>query len=223
MITDEMLRKAAEKSSAVYVRYLEQDFDPAHQHDFSPQFEKKMSKIRWKVNHRFLQRVASFFLAMLIGGAVWLSVDVEARAIFFGWIKEFYETYIVYRFESDLHTDAVQNEYRPTWLPDGYKEVDTDVSGDTVTVFYLNDDGQGLIFCYSNNYEGTNWFIDPSSTIAKESYVNQAPADIYIDENYKTANSIVWILPNDTAFYVSAFLSENDLIKVAESVRLNLG
>ncbi len=223
MITDEMLCIAAAESSAAYIRYLEQDFDPEHQHEFSQRFEKKIKRLCRRANHPFLyrslQRVASFFLAALIGGAVWLSVDIEARAAFFEWVKELYENYIVYKFETDSSYNASVEEYRPTWLPEGYKETGNDVFRDTVTVLYINNKGQGMIFSYSNGQKKSDWFIDQSSTVTKYSQVNQMPADLYINEGSGTANSIVWLSADNTAFYISAFLNESDLIKMAESVK----
>ena len=42
MITDEMLREAARESLEDYVNSLERDYDPAHPHQFSKEFEKKI-------------------------------------------------------------------------------------------------------------------------------------------------------------------------------------
>lgn len=74
MITDEMLREAAEKSSKVYVRYLEQGYNPEFQYDFSENFERKIKKLSRKANHPFLyrslQRIAAILLAISLGGIV---------------------------------------------------------------------------------------------------------------------------------------------------------
>ena len=98
-----MLRSAAEKSCEIYVNRLEAGYDPKTQHKFSPEFEKKIKKLERKANHpivyRSLQRIASIILVCLIACSAWLTVDAEARAAFFGWVKEIYETYFVYRFE----------------------------------------------------------------------------------------------------------------------------
>lgn len=162
MITDEALRAAAAKSSAVYIRYVEQGFDPKHQHVFSLKFEKQLKRISRRARHPFLypaiQRIASFLLAILIGGTVWLSVDTNARAAFLGWVKEFYETYIVYRFDTN-HPRNITEIYRPTWLPEGYQEIYSDYSGNTAEIRYMNTTDQGLIFGYSINSTSVDWFI----------------------------------------------------------------
>ena len=64
MITEDMLREAAEESLKDYVNSLERDYDPEHPHKFSLQFEKKIKKLKRKAEHpvlyRTLQRAASF-------------------------------------------------------------------------------------------------------------------------------------------------------------------
>lgn len=217
------MRIAAARSSAVYVRYLEQDFDREHQHEFSPQFEKRIKRMCRRANHPFLykslQRIASVFLAILLGGAIWLTIDVEARAEFFGWVKAVYENYIVYRFKPEFqHNDL--DIYLPTWLPTGYDEVSSDYSGNTTEVRYIGPNGQGLIFSYSIDSSNAALFIDTSVAVVKQVYVNRVSADLLISKDSETANAIVWISTDDTIFYyISAFLPETDMIKIAESVQ----
>ena len=97
MITDAQLRKAAEKSGDLYLRYVEQDYNSTPPHEFSASFEKKIRKLRKRADHPYfykaLHKAAAVILAILISGSAWLAVDTEARAAFFGWVKEIYETY----------------------------------------------------------------------------------------------------------------------------------
>lgn len=222
MITDEALCAAAAKSSAVYIRYVEQGFDPKHQHVFSLKFEKQLKRIRRRARHPVLypaiQRIASFLLAILIGGTVWLSVDINARAAFLGWVKEFYETYIVYRFDTN-HPRNITEIYRPTWLPEGYQEIYSDYSGNTAEIRYMNTTGQGLIFGYSINSTNVDWFMDISISTVKQVYVNGMPANLLLPDGSEMANTIVWTTSDNTSFYISAFLSEANMIKVAESIQ----
>ena len=224
MITDEMLREAAAKTSAAYLRYVEQGYDPENQHVFSPEFEKKMEKLIRKTRniflHQTLRRIASVALAVLIGVSAWLAVDIEAKAAFFGWIKGIYETYFVYQFEDDTTSNAdFHADYRPTWLPDGYSEFFFDDSTETILVAYTNDAGKILSFNYINNPNETKWLVDLSQASISETTVNGTQAKLFIATNVDTASAIAWTTPDHTAFYISAFLSENDLIKIAESVR----
>ena len=54
MITDAQLRKAAEKSSDLYLRYVEQDYNSTPPHEFSASFEKKIRKLRKRADHPWI-------------------------------------------------------------------------------------------------------------------------------------------------------------------------
>ena len=220
MISDSMLRSAAKKSCEIYVNQLESGYDPKTQHEFSPEFEKKIKRLRRKANHpivyRSLQRIASIILVCLIACGAWFTVDAEARAAFFGWVKEIYETYFVYRFEGNADYTVA---YRPTWLPDGYTEFHTSETESTTAVLYQNEEGLLLTFQYTHNPNETDWFIDAEHAVIKETTVNGCPAEIFMTDNITDSSSIAWIDEQNSAFSVSAFLSESELIKIAENVQ----
>lgn len=223
MITDDMLRSAAEKSCEIYVSRLEAGYDPKAQHEFSPEFEKKIKKLRRKANHpivyRSLQRIASLILVCLIACGAWLTVDAEARATFFGWIKGIYETYFVYHFEGNADYSESTVAYRPTWLPEGYTEFHTSETESTTAALYQNEEGFILTFRYTHSQNETDWFIDAEHAVIKKTSVNGCPAEILLTDNITTANAIAWTDEQDSAFYVSGFLSESELIKIAENVQ----
>ena len=223
MIPDSMLRGAAEKSCEIYVSRLEAGYDPKAQHKFSPEFEKKIKKLKRKANHpivyRSLQRIASIILVCLIACSAWLTVDAEARSAFFGWVKEIYETYFVYRFEGNADYSESSVAYRPTWLPDGYTEFHTSETESITAVLYQNEEGLILTFQYTHNQNKTDWFIDAEHAVIKETTVNGCPAEVILTDNINTASVITWADEQDSAFYVSGFLSESDLIKIAENVQ----
>ena len=223
MISDSMLRSAAKKSCEIYVSRLEAGYDPKAQHKFSPEFEKKIKKLKRKANHpivyRSLQRIASIILVCLFACSAWLTVDAEARSAFFGWVKEIYETYFVYRFEGNADYSNSTVAYRPTWLPEGYTEFYIENTESTAVVSYQNEEGLLLTFQYTHNPNETDWFIDAEHAVIKENTVNGCPAEILLADNITTASVIVWTDEQDSAFYVSAFLGESELIKIAENVQ----
>ena len=142
MITDEMLRVAAGMSLEAYVSYLESDYDPSDQHVFSEEFEKKMRKLIRKAKHpvfyQVAKRVAVILLAVLLSAGVWMSVDTEARAAFFGWVKEMYETYFVYRYSGE--SVEAENEYiKPVWIPDGYELLFEEDTGGQFLAMYASE------------------------------------------------------------------------------------
>lgn len=222
MITEEMLCAAAARSCEIYVDYLERGYDPENQHEFSLQFEKKIKKLKRKADHPVFyyttKRIASIVLAILINGGVWLAVDVEARAAFIGWIKEIYETYVVYVFEDETPATDEDIDYRPTWVPEGYKEFYYDDSEDTVFVAYSNETGQMMNFSYIHAPDETKWLVDRNNTIVKQVEINDCIAELFISTDSNNASAIMWSTSDNTAFYVSVFADEAELIQIAESV-----
>ena len=189
---------------------------------FSPAFEKKMRKLIRRADHpiryRAVRAAACVLLAALLSGGAVLAFVPEVKASFSRWIKEVYETHIIYRYAGEGNNLTASEGYRPTWIPNGYEESYTSSSEYDFTVVYTNDIGQNLTFSYSTDMSGSAWFIENAMTATKQAYVNEMPADILIADNIETCNAIVWVDSENTAFYISAFLDEADLIRMAESV-----
>lgn len=138
---------------------------------------------------KWVLRAACFFLMIVIMGSTMLVFSVEARAAFLGWIKEVYETYIVYRFEGKTDSNPTPEEYRPTWVPTGYEEYYTDNSENDFTAIYANAIGQNLTFSYSKETTDSVWFVNNSMTSTKQTYVNEMPADILIADNIEIGSA----------------------------------
>lgn len=223
MIDDDMIRDAAIRSREIFVDKQESNFDPERQQKPSPAVEKRIKKLQRRADHpilyRPLYRIASIVLVLLISGGTWIAVNTEARAAFFGWVKEIYETYFVYSIEDSDGSIPANSDYRPTWLPDGYTESIVDSTGSTVTVIYTNADGQLLTFQYTYSPDEIDWFVDIEQAQIKLTTVNGYSAEILAAEDTDCANVIMWTIGDKCAFCISAFLSESELVQMAESVQ----
>lgn len=223
MIWDAMLREAALLSEAAYVRHFESSSATAGVHVFSTEFEKSIVRLKRRTErplfYRFLRAVASVLLALLFAGSAWLAVDAEARTAFIGWIKDFYGTYFVYRYDDSPLESAASVNYQLTWLPTGYTEFFSDEMNGEMLIVYANEAGQLLKFKYIDSPDAMSWWIDASNVTRKQAAVEGNLADLLLSESLDTASAILWTDADDTAFYISGFLNEDDLIKIAESVR----
>lgn len=118
-MTEEMLRQAARDSSRAFVEALEADFDPQAAYPPSPAFRRKLRSLRRRAEHPHLhtalRRAAVFFLALLLSGGVFLSVDAEARDALRAWLREIGENHLF------LHPrETVQpTGWRMGWVPEG--------------------------------------------------------------------------------------------------------
>lgn len=222
MITEAMLREAARRAGEVYTAYYERDYDPQAPHVFPPEFEKKIDRLTRRAKHpvfyKAMRCVASVAIAMIIAGSAWITVDAEARAAVVGWVKEVYETYFVLRHDG-ADTAPEFADYRPTWLPDGYSELRVNASKTRTVVVYANEAGDLIRFSFIRNSEETDWFIDVSQAGIKKATVNGNEADLFIAHDPGEANAIAWI-SDGSAFYVTGFVGENDLVRMAESVQI---
>lgn len=224
MITDEMLRVAARESLEDYVNSLERDYDPNHPHQFSKAFEKKINKLKRRANHPFsyrvLRRVASVVLAILVGGSVWLTVDLEARAAFIGWIKDICGTFFTYQYSDNIDANADQTKYRPGWVPKDYSEVFSDDDDSGGNVLYENASGGYLQFSYIIKQSESSLFIDNENITKYTISINGNPADYLKSSTIEKSDSIVWINEKEHLFYLAGFLEQDELVKIAESVEI---
>lgn len=222
MVTDEMLMAAAQAREALLSSL------PAPEecrHKFSFAFERKMRRLlkkqKTRLAYQLLQRAASIFLAALIGVSTWLAVDTEARAAFFRWCKEIYETHVVYRFsgEEPMQTAA----YRPTWLPRGYQEdsVFAPIEG-SGSVVYKNDNGDILTFQYMPIQQGTVAAVVPETSIFKAVEINGLHGELYLESDPTKASVLAWFDDQgNLAFSISGCLPESDIMHMAGSVLLS--
>ena len=221
MITDEMLCVAAGMSLEAYVSYLESDYDSSNQHVFSDEFEKKMRKLIRKAKHpafyRAAKRIAVILLAALLSTGVWLSVDTQARAAFFGWVKGMYENFFAYRYSGE---DAeIENEYaKPVWIPDGYVLLFEEDTGDQFFAMYSSEKRGMLSFSCIYKPGKADVFLKAEN--ADVSYVPVGPyiADLLHFEGGEEADAIMWTDNRGSAYVISGYLTEEELEKVANSL-----
>lgn len=221
MITDEMLRIAAREADQALMSSLP---DPSEcSHEFSKDFDRKIQKLIRRTRHPVMvmvfRRVACVFVAVVLICSTWLTVDVEARMAFFTWIREQYENFFVYR-KDNVELDSRNTvDYRLSWLPAGFVPIDKyELESNTIQVY---DDGNGnrIYFSYSKNTDVTSFFVEADYTTVHSVIVNDIKADFYWSKDASVTNSLVWTSEDGTTlFCISAFLEQDELIHMAESV-----
>ena len=219
MITDEMLREALYEVNEALLNSL----PPEEQceHEFSPRFHRRMARLIRRASHphlyRTLNRAAGFLLALVLTGTVWLSVDARARDTFFGWLRETYETFFAYRYAGERREETETRNYRPTELPEDWAELDrwTDESGGTV----VYTDGTDGLYHFTYTWVGTGVPIVVETKQPKEVSVGGGPAEFYAATGSSENAMLVWTEKKTGTFFVlSAALSQEEMIEIAESV-----
>ncbi len=224
MITDEMLRVSAARSSELFIQAVALDYDLTQQYEPSNSFEKKIKRLVHRAKHpyfyRSVQRIASVLLAAILAGSMYLAVDTEARAVFLGWVKEVYEHSTVYHTLPN-HAAETLPQYELTWLPDGFGKPNVYESEITYSALYENPGtGDVLIFgyCLLTEERQTELF---TTRQPEHLVVNGADADFYVADNNSDFSNLLWIdAETGVLCTIDSTLSKEDILHIAESVCL---
>lgn len=221
MISDEWLREAARKAEESLLASLPEPEEC--EATFSPEFERKMEKLihraKHPIRHRIMKAVACFLLVILVGGGSVLTFSVEARAAFVGWVREVYDTWFAYKYNGDFEKESTDLVFRPTWLPDGYTEAFAPEVYGQVNIIYEDDNGNKLLFAYSNEFPSLTGLLPENSSSPLEVTVGDCPADLYLEKDGEKKSLLVWAnSTNDCLFWIFANLPQDDIIKIAESI-----
>ena len=195
MISEEMLKKAAAEADQAIRDSLPA---PAEcEHEFSPSFQRKMRRTFRKAKHPVIYKLpkyaACFVLVVALASGTWLTVDAEARAAFFAWVREQYEAFVEYKFVGDAPQENEIVEFELAWLPEGYSETESLIlAGSSITV-YKNETGRIIQFSYSQGGDATSLFVKSNYskiiTIELESIV----VEYYEAEEQSDANALAWM------------------------------
>lgn len=169
--------------------------------------------------HIWFSRVACFFLVVLLAGGSVLTFSVEARAAFFGWVREQVENYYEYFFDGVIG-DAESKEYELGWLPDNLELI---YSGDTAggKGYIYNDDTNAVIqFYYIFDPSVQKIYVDSAYNEKISVTINGNPGEISIATGDNETSSIIWTDANsNTLFYISGHFDKDTFIRMAESVK----
>lgn len=199
-------------------------------HEFSPEFQAKIQYLISRERRRgsvckAMKRVVMFFLAVLVSVGAWLTVDAEARAAFFSWVREVYQEHIVYRFTGAPVAEELP-AYRITWLPEGYEEVDAYSNADRYNAFYQQGDDimSAFVFEYIFVQDGSLTellLIDEGDYNYKTIDVNGVQADFYEALLPGETNCLIWFDEStNIVFRINGFPKESVIVHIAQSVLL---
>lgn len=219
-MNEEELSQAAARAAELLNEALPRPEDCNH--TFSPRFRRKMRHLLFRQNHpvlmRTLQSAAVLFLTITILFGSLLTVSTDAREFVSGWVKTRIETIYHFYYEGDA-AQTNSTEYVLGWIPDGYTLVETvDFPGERIYSYVDADKKWNLVFSYSADSSGADIFLLNADCTQKEVTVNGLPAMLYIPFN-DDSPAIVWEDREKGVFFlITAHVSEEDLIKMAENI-----
>lgn len=214
MITDKQLREAAGEAEEYLLSHLP---EPAEPHTFSPGFERKMKRLMARAEHPVRYRAMRYAAAALLvvvtvfGGV--LAVSPEVRAEVGRWFKG--DAFV--GSPSGKVPAAERKDFCLTWIPEGYAEYDVIETDSGKMYLYTNPQGFGLSFSFL--YSGKSHAMVEGYE-HKQVPLGDVQADIFLDPSREEGNGIIWKDPEgNVLFHISAFVEEEQLIRLALSVK----
>lgn len=221
-MTEDMLRGAAAEVREAMLASLPKQEELHHR--FSRRFERKMGRLirRQEGGRQMLRRIAAVFLALLIGGGLWLTVDADASAAFRKWLQSVYENSIVYRFFNGTGELSSLGQYRLTWVPEGYTENNIIVSESCILAAYSNMEEENLYLYCTRLDEQTQIEAALDEMMRPiEVTVNGMHGKFYLSKTPTRFNELFWFDDeHDVAFQLSSSLEKSVMLHIAENVSL---
>ena len=205
--------------------------DPSEIHfELSDDFIKKMDALCAKARRRtwngiVLKRVAMIFLAILVTLSAWLTIDTEARANFFRWVKEAYENSTLYRFFESADTGRLP-DYTISWMPDGFTLTSTNTNQTGHMETYANSStGDEIFFMYRFAQDGFAPMIVydyDGENLQETVLIHNITADYYPADKNSTENTLVWVDESQNIWLeLSSALDKQDILHMADSIILS--
>lgn len=167
-----------------------------------------------------IRKVAIIFLVLAISMTL-LTVSVDAfRVRVFNLIIEANEKYLSIKAEEDVRDkndsyDDIKGYYAPSYIPEGFVLDSVENFGGSTTMIFINIKNQRILFDQSPI--GTSFQIDSEDAIIDEITINDVQGIAIIKEE---SNKIFWS-NKDFNFYISSAIEPSEMIKVAESLKIN--
>ncbi len=222
MLNEEMLLLSA----GISCEYHTQQTEAAMPDDFiftpTKQFVRRIQRLKGRSTHsavyRTLTRAAAFFLALLTAGTIWLSVDVQARKIFYSWIQEIYQNTIRVIFTSADKDFTITDYYVLKDTPEGFEPYDvTKTDTGACTTYRGADAKQFISISYSTESEHS-FIYDTANAKQVSVTVNENPAVAFISGDTQTSNSMIWSVDDKIFFHIAGFMELDELVALAENI-----
>ena len=167
----------------------------------------------------WLSKVACVFLAVLLTGSAVLTFSVEARAAFFGWVREQVETYYMYFFEGNAAVTEPA-KYELGWMPENCIFVTSYETAGGEVYIYTDERDTLIQFTYTSEPDNEKVYVDYAEYTEKQVTINGNTASLFIAPSEDNTDGIVWTDPDtNTLFFISGHFDQETLIRMAESVK----
>lgn len=174
-------------------------------------------KSRLKLNARSLRKIAVCMILIVgLSSITLLSVEATRYAIFNAFIEQFGK-YTKIQFQDSVIDSELRDIYRPTYIPESYKEKSTQTYGNTVMLLYSNDTGKEIIFKQWKVDAGTA-LIDNENTKYKEIEISGNKAYLFEALTKDDYSVLLWH-SEGLVFELTSQISSDELIRIGDSIK----
>lgn len=170
---------------------------------------------------KVLRAAACVLLALGLSCAALLTTSAQAREWVARWFIRESSTHTSYDFQGSVPAGEMA-AWAPTYLPEGYAETERIDLGNMVDIFYNTDDHRMWIeFSYLRLSEGNGIDLDNEYHVATDIFINGTYGHLYTATN-DSPNMVTWFEEEtDYAFLLSSRLPPEELISIAESIKVS--
>lgn len=221
-VTDEWLYKYMPVVDAAIIQELECLIDKDY--EFSHKFKRQMRHLIRKEAHpwigivkNLMKRVAVFLIGV-IGATLIFTMGAEAyRKKFFETIKTFFSNSVFYNYSMTDQIDKI-SYYIPTYIPNGYKEIEKKSSDASLGIVYEDQEGKLITWNQTLVNEATTVLLDTEYNSLVKIEFEDGRIDIALyDSGYVCAyyeyDHYIFILTAD-------YLSIEEVVFIIESMAL---
>lgn len=223
-ITDELLYEVVPIYEMIFLNQIPPNDEIDHV--FSDRFNKKMDRLiklskKPKVIRKVMmfshKKIAVASVVIVVASVTSMSMlSVQGnRTRFFDVITQMYKELTTITFDSDdqkNYDKLVPNV--PTYIPDGFKEIDRFVSKAKVRITYENN--EGVIIKFIQNYVNDNSAITDTEDIKIEVSLKNGGKSYFIKN--KDYSQLVWS-DNVYNYKIVSEIDYEELVKMADSIR----
>ena len=221
MISDEMLRIAAEEYEEALLSSLPED--AGCDHAFSPGFERKMRRLCHRVKYASvystLRRAACAVVVLVLSASMLLLCNTEVRAAMFGWVKEVYKNITTYSFAGGADEEPVSRSYDFAQVPEGYAVVDRLDTSVGTSILYVHENGAMMELSYEFGTDDYSFSIVSSDRdVYSQENIEGKMMEFYLSTDPNYNSMVLWTNDDHVMFSISAKCDKDTLIELAQSV-----
>ena len=222
MISDEMLRIAAEEYEEALLSSLPED--AGCDHAFSPGFERKMRRLCHRVKYASvystLRRAACAVVVLVLSASMLLLCNTEVRAAMFGWVKEVYKNITTYSFVGEADEEPVSRSYDFAQVPEGYAFLDRSDTDVGTSIWYMGEDDAIMELGYEFGTDENTFFLIPADhDVYLRENVDGKMMEFYLSNDPKYNSMVLWTNDDHVMFLISARCDKATLIELTKNVQ----